>query len=68
MSDAALLAALAEERRRREEAFAAANLTGLPVHFVSLLPRGHIFMHPDTPKSGARDPWPPQIPTLEPPR
>ena len=35
----------------------AVNLAALPVHFVSVLPRGHIFMHPDTPKSGVRDPW-----------
>ena len=60
---------LAEERRRREEAIIIkADLAAIPVHFVSLLPRGRIFMHPDTPKSGVRDPWPPTMPTQEAPR
>ena len=40
------------------------NLVSVPVQFNSLLPRGHIFMHPDTPKSGVRDPWPPPIPSF----
>lgn len=35
------------------------DLASIPVHYISLLPRGRIFMHPDTPTSGARDPWPP---------
>lgn len=39
------------------------DLAALPVHFVSVLPRGHIFMHPDTPKSGVCDPWPPPMPS-----
>lgn len=38
---------------------ASIDLTAIPVHFVTLLPRGRIFMHPDTQTSGVRDPWPP---------
>ena len=35
------------------------DLASIPIHFVGALPRGRIFMHPDTPKTGVRDPWPP---------
>lgn len=40
------------------------DLAALPVHFVALLPRGRVFMHPDTPTSGVRDPWPPTFTML----
>jgi len=58
-----LRALLAEEDERGA---VAAEIAGLPVHFVAHLPRGRVFMHPDTPKSGARDAWPPPMPSMIP--
>lgn len=40
------------------------DLASLPVHFIAHLPRGRVFMHPDTPRSGVRDPWPPLAPSF----
>jgi len=60
---AALRAVLAEEDERGA---VAAEIAGLPVHFVAHLPRGRVFMHPDTPKSGVRDAWPPPMPSMIP--
>ena len=59
-----LRALLAAEPAKRVEP---PDLVGVPVHFVSVLPRGRIFMHPDTPKSGLRDPWPPPMTVLSEP-
>ena len=41
------------------------DLASLPVHFIAHLPRGRIFMHPDTPKVAVRDPWPPPMPAIK---
>ena len=43
----------------------AVDLAALPIHFIAHLPRGRVFMHPDTPTSGVRDPWPPPMPRRE---
>ena len=53
-----LLAALPAGGEAKGKTLSEIDLGALPVHFVGGLPRGRIFMHPDTPKTGVRDPGP----------